>query len=136
MGMSEGHGATLTNATYTNINPSPTNSSGFVKLDSDGSLYKNAAIGANGLPEAVDYVWRTGTGPSSAYEARATETSGTVDSGTVGSWVSLGSDQTWAKNRTSDAPGTNTCTITLEIRDAVTLVVYASASITLTAEVT
>lgn len=127
--------AQLQAATYTNTNVTPTNSSAYIRLDSDGGAYSNAATGANGGVDTLRYTWMLGVGPSSAYEARATLTAGTLSSGTVDTWLGLGTDRNWQRDRTSDTAGTDSATITLEIRDAVTLVVYASKSVTLQAVV-
>lgn len=68
-----------------------------------------------------------------SYEVRATETAGTVTTGTVGSWLALSTTRTWTKTRTSDSPGTDSVTLTVEIRKAgVTL---DTATITIEAEV-
>lgn len=69
---------------------------------------------------------------SGSYEIRATATSGTVSTGTVGSWLALSSTRTWTVSRGS--VGSKACTLTIEIRtEGVT--VY-SGSITLRATVT
>lgn len=71
------------------------------------------------------------------YECRMTTVSGTVDSGTVGSWVSLASTQTWVKSRSSGGgAGTSSYTGTLEIRLASTGVVQDTATITISAILT
>lgn len=67
----------------------------------------------------------------SSYEARATVNAGTLTSGTVGSWVNLGADQTW--ELTSSAPFAQAL-FTLQIRPVGGSVV-SSASITLATEV-
>lgn len=67
-------------------------------------------------------------GSASDYEVRATLLSGTLTSGTVGAWLSLGSSRSWS--RVSNA----TVTIVIEIRDAVTLSVLATGTITITAD--
>jgi hypothetical protein len=67
------------------------------------------------------------------YEVRATATSGTPSTGTTDSWLALSATQTWTVTRSS--LGTKSCTLTIEVRNASTLDVLASTSITLTATV-
>lgn len=68
---------------------------------------------------------------SGSYEVRATATSGTVSTGTVGSWLALSSSRTWSVSRSG--AGSKACTLLIEIRtEGVT--VY-SGSITLRATV-
>jgi hypothetical protein len=61
-------------------------------------------------------------------------TIGTVTSGTVGSWVSISTSPQWSKTDTTAGDGPQECAFTLEIRDANTLVVLDTATITLSAE--
>jgi hypothetical protein len=72
-------------------------------------------------------------GASGDYEARMTTISGTLTTGTAGTWEALSLTRTWGKTRTG--VGISTYSGTLEIRDASTLVVLASCTVTLTAEV-
>lgn len=72
------------------------------------------------------------SGSVSAYEVRWTNTSGTPSSGTTGSWLNLGTTRSWTVNQA--VAGTKSCTGTVEIRDATTGIVLASASITITAQ--
>jgi len=71
------------------------------------------------------------SGTASAYEAQWTNTSGAITVGTAGVWESLGTSRAYGISRGS--LGTTTCTGTLEIRDASTLTVLASATINLSA---
>jgi hypothetical protein len=71
-------------------------------------------------------------GPASAYDVRFTIVSGALTSGTAGSWLNLATSRTWTVQR--GTPGTNMCQGTVEIRDATTLAVLATAAITLTAD--
>ncbi len=73
------------------------------------------------------------SGAASDYECRMSTGSGTLSTGTAGSWLPLSSTQEWSRSRTGI--GTAAYTGTLEIRDASTLVVLASATVTLTATV-
>jgi hypothetical protein len=74
------------------------------------------------------------SGSASSYEVRATVTSGAVTSGTVGTWFVCSSDQTWTLNNPPRGNVVATAVLTIEIRDAATATVRASASITLQAE--
>jgi|JI9StandDraft_1071089.scaffolds.fasta_scaffold41208_4 hypothetical protein len=71
---------------------------------------------------------------SSSYEARATLQSGDpLSSGTVGTWQALSSSREWQQQAT--LPGTTlTSTLLIEIRNATTLAVVDTATITLTSE--
>ena len=71
-------------------------------------------------------------GTASNYECRATVTAGAITSGTTGSWLALSSSREWKVEQGS--VGTGTATLTIEIRNASTLVVLDSATITLEAE--
>lgn len=71
-------------------------------------------------------------GSASNYECRATLDSGALTSGTTGSWLALSSSREWKVER--GAAGNSSATITVEIRNASTLVVIDSATITLEAE--
>jgi len=71
-------------------------------------------------------------GTASNYEVRATVVSGTLSSGTTGSWLDLASDREWTVAQVT--VGINTAVITVEIRNASTLVVVDSATIEIEAE--
>lgn len=79
--------------------------------------------------------WRGG-GASSAYECRMTTVSGSLTSGTVGSWLNLGTSQSWSRNESRDGYYTSTYTGTLEIRLAASpFTVLSSTSVYLEAAV-
>lgn len=121
-------GATLRTATYTDDEAFPTNAKSGVRLATDGTLDWIFALGA-----ANQYTWLTGSGVNSDYEARWTTTSGTLTSGTTGTWLGLGTLREWYVTRSSG--GTSTVVGTLEIRAASSLAVLATATITLNATV-
>jgi hypothetical protein len=75
--------------------------------------------------------WLT-AGPASGLEIKADIVSGSVTAGTTGSWLSLASDRTWTKHQTPD--GTSTVVLTVSIRNASTLEVLDSATVTIRAE--
>lgn len=71
-------------------------------------------------------------GSASSYEVRATVTSGAVTSGTTGSWLALSSSQEWLVQR--GTVGISNAVLTIEIRNATSLVVVDSADVDLEAE--
>ena len=76
--------------------------------------------------------WYTPTtgGVGSAYEVRYTLSSGSVTTGTTGTWLAF--PQSWSRNRLT--PGFSDASGTLEIRLISSGVVQASTTLTLTAE--
>lgn len=91
------------------------------------SLNSGGTVSGTGIS---GYSWLL-IGSNSDYEARATLLSGTLTSGTTGSWQALSTTRTWTRNRTTI--GQNTASITLEIRRVSDSVVLDSATITLDA---
>jgi hypothetical protein len=73
------------------------------------------------------------SGSASSFEVRATVTSGTLTSGTTGSWLACSSDRTWSITNSAANNSTVSVVMTVEIRNASTLVVADSATITLEA---
>lgn len=101
-----------------------------LRVDNDGYVYATNAAGTY----TSRYKWLTGSGTGTDYDVRATVTSGSVSSGTTGSWLDLASDQTWT--RTGTAGNATSVVLTVEIRDTATTNVLATASITLTCDMT
>lgn len=73
-------------------------------------------------------------GTPSNYEVRATLTGGTLSQGSTGSWLSCGTTTTWALINSRQNNSTIMAVMTIEIRDAATRTVRASATVTLEAE--
>jgi len=100
------------------------------RLATDGEVKRSI----NGAAYAKIDTWVTP--PTSAlaalYECRATIVSGSLTSGTTGTWLPLNADQTWTLSRAST--GALTVEMTLEIRLAATGTVMASATITMGVE--
>lgn len=95
-------------------------------LESNGDYLENGADAGDWIaPKAA---------AGAAYEARATIVSGTLSSGTTGSWAALSSPQGWTRNRAG--VGTTTCVIDVEVRLAATGTVLDTVRITLRAVVT
>lgn len=67
------------------------------------------------------------------YSARVTMLSGSLSSGTTGSFLNLGTTRTWTRAQT--IVGTSTCQFTIEIQRDSDSAIVASATIDLTAEV-
>jgi hypothetical protein len=122
-----GTAAQLEAASYETIRVSPNSAQVAVELRTDGDFYT-----VTNAVSLLRYRWLLG-GAVSQFEARATTTSGTLSTGTAGTWLPLSSTQGWGVSQAS--VGFKSCTFTLEIRDAASLVVLASASITLSATV-
>jgi hypothetical protein len=71
--------------------------------------------------------WLLNAANAGLYESRMTETIGTLTSGTVGVWQVLSTTRTWSL--TQAVVGSSNCTATIEIRQASTLLVLATATI-------
>ena len=107
---------------------SPANSSASYQLTSSGAI--NSITASGGTTSLGN--WITPTSAAGAnYEVRATEDSGSVTSGTIGSWETLDTTHTWTLTRT--AVGSANCTLTIEIRLASSGAVLDTATITLEA---
>lgn len=87
----------------------------------------------NGVAATIE-TWRL-SGASADYEVRASAVSGSVSSGTIGTWLAATTSPEWSVNRTMS--GTyKEASITVEIREAIApFTVLDSALITLIAEV-
>lgn len=116
--------------TYTAGALSPADATARFHVSSDGNVYFQPNNGSNELL----YAWRL-SGASADYDIFATLNSGTLLEGTTGSWLNLASTRAWAVQRTSNLAGNNDVSITLQIRNASTLAVLATATVTLSAVV-
>jgi hypothetical protein len=76
------------------------------------------------------------SGSASDYDVRATLLTGTLTSGTTGSWLSLGTTRSWVRTRTLNIPGTDVVTLTIDLSLAGAATIIATASVTIEAEVT
>lgn len=120
--------ASLSNNSATSYELTPSTASASFLLNSDGRAQKQES----GVTTDVSGEWLV-SGAASSFEARATVTSGSLTSGTTGSWLALSSSRSWILERGS--VGLSTCQFTLEIRRTTDSVVVATATITLSAEV-
>ncbi len=125
--------AYLTDTTVFNGRLTPLNATAGVQVNTDGVLYNLQAASYTS-----EFTWLTSSGtPSSSYWVRWTNTSGTLSSGTAGSWLQLNSTREFSVTFTDDGGGSKSCTGTLEIAaDSGGASVLATATITLTATVT
>lgn len=128
----QGLSATLVSKTYTHsvvVPPSASAQIGFI-VDSDGFIYYQLGASA----PLNDYIWRGG-GSSSDYEVRATMVSGTTWTGSFGVWANLSVDQGWSLSTGAGLGAlVRTGTALIEIREAASGTVLASANVTLRAE--
>lgn len=127
-----GDSISITDLTASANTVSPTNAAASYALVNDGDI--DATQGTNTPLDVGDWISPKGSA-SDFYEARATVTSGSLTSGTAGSWLPLGTTRTWTKTATPGT-GVQTCVFTLEIRRASDSVVVDTATITLQAEST
>ena len=74
------------------------------------------------------------SGAASDYEVRVTLSSGTLSSGTTGTWQNLGTSRSWTVVDTTFDGIISEADIVVEIRDATTLMILDSATINLQAE--
>lgn len=117
------------NAEATVANPNTATSS--YSIANDGDI--DAVNGTNTIVDRGD--WITPKINMANYEVRASIVSGSVTSGTTGSWLSLASTRTWTVERSGIGAGTTTCVLTIEIRRASDGTVMDSATVTMQATV-
>lgn len=102
-----------------------------LEFRNDGTVYVNEGIGLT-----FQYNWLIPGVNAANYDIRATITGGspgTFSTGTAGSYLNLGTTRSWTRGSTSGV--LRSVIATFDIRDAVSLAVVASASITLECEV-
>jgi hypothetical protein len=121
-------------ATYTvsDSTISPTNASASFQLQSDGDVARiTVSTGGGGTVDVGD--WITPAAAAGAnYEVRATVNSGSLTSGSTGTWLALSSTRTWSLDQTS--LGTSACELLIEIRLTSTGAVLDSTVVSLSAE--
>lgn len=117
---------TLTNQNVSEVNVGSPSSATYI-ANSNGSIQQSTIGGGTTTLEQ----WITPAVGMSGYEVRATLNSGSLTTGTTGSWLTLGSTQSW--NCAQSVVGTKTANLTIEIRNATTLVVKASCTVIITA---
>lgn len=77
--------------------------------------------------------WVLPNGSAALYEVRATLNSGTLTSGTTGTWLSLGTTRTWTVERS--AVGSSSASLTIEVRLIGGSTVLATGNVNITADV-
>ena len=107
--------------------PSAASTAGY-RLNSSG-----IAESLSNLTYATLETWLL-SGVASDYEVRATLSSGTLSSGTTGTWQNLGTSRSWTVVDSAFDASVTEAVIVVEIRDATTLLVLDTATITLQAE--
>ncbi len=118
---------TLPNDSVTDSTLAPTNAIANFILNSNGNRQKEVSGGSVTTVGA----WIDPTSEAGNYEARGTVLSGSFTTGTFGTWLALSSSRTWGVTRSTN--GTTTASMTLEIREASTGTVMATATISFSA---
>lgn len=118
------------NAAISSSSTSPTNASAAYRISSTGSIDSVRS------PEGTTSLgsWVVPTTSASKYEAMATVTSGTLTTGTTGSFISCAASPTWTRAATTTVGSPFEAIITVDIRLIGTTTVLTTASITLTAD--
>jgi hypothetical protein len=98
------------------------------RLESDGDVISITTD--FGSVDRGDWITPKSAAPSD-YQVLATVTSGSLSSGTAGTWLALSTTRSWT--RTQEFTGSSDCTLTIQIRKG-TGSVLTSATITLSAE--
>ena len=124
-------------ASYTNhgIHATGGTASAAILISNTGAVTGSKTSSPSGLGSTASGTWATpvAAGNGDDYEIRATLNSGSTPTGTLGTWLALTSNRQWSISSTG-AAGLVTCNLTLEIRDASTLVVEDSCIAILTAD--
>lgn len=107
------------------------NQTATLNLRNDGSLSTQITGGSETI-DSDEWLNPPVSVDASLYECQATVISGSLSSGTAGSWLSLGTTRTWT--RSQNVSGTSEVVFTLEVRLIGTANTLASANMTLTAD--
>lgn len=121
-GASSVTGATVNDGTYSDTDVPGNTATAGVTFNTSGQV---VAIGDSG----TEYTWLN-SGAAGDYEIRATLQSGSVDSGTTGSWLALSSSRSWSIDEASNIQQAE---LLIEIRDVATSTVIDSGTSYLTA---
>ena len=122
----------LSTRTVNHNTAAPTTATAGYQLTNTGKVQRNGTGSGGSYVDVENWVNPTSLA-GAGYECKVTIALGTLSSGTSGSWLALSSTRTWEVSASST---TKSCTFTVEIRDAASLVVLASAVITLNAQST
>ncbi|TNE39197.1 MAG: hypothetical protein EP347_05035 [Alphaproteobacteria bacterium] len=108
------------------------------RFDTTGNVDLLASYGSESWSNN-NHTWGTpasylGSNIGEFFQIRATLNSGSIDTGTTGTWMNLSTTRTWKSSDTnSGGGGGNTANLTIEIRRADTLVVIDSQTYTIEA---
>lgn len=97
------------------------------RIDVDGFVYQVV----NGVSTAL-YQWASPTSIGGNYEVFATVTSGSVSSGTTGSWVATSTSPLWTRARPT--PGTSIVELSMQVRPVGSGTIPPTWTVTLEAE--
>jgi hypothetical protein len=127
--MGQGVTISITNKTITRSTISGTATATYT-LDNDGNVRSHSGT----VQEVWCSIFGVATaGPTANYEARATLQSGTINTGTFGSWLNLGTDRSWSNVNPNEDDSTISGTMLIEIRSTGGTVLD-SATITISAQ--
>lgn len=98
------------------------------------ATYALTSTGLETATNQTDSTWLL-SGVASDYDCRATVVSGTLTSGTTGTWMNLGTTRSWNVARTSNIAGLNEAVLTIEIGLAGAGAALVSVNVAITAEV-
>lgn len=130
-------GHTISGQDFEAVNPSTATAT--YTLNSSGAAQATTVGDASNPPQGTTSYngeWML-VPPNSAYEARATLTSGSIDTGTLNTWLALSTTRSWTVTVTAGAGSGNVnqqASLLIEIRDASTLLVLDSDDINLEAD--
>lgn len=108
----------------------PTTCTAGLRVDADGKLYSIATLSSAEVANWITPLTSAGV----LYSVRVTVNSGSLTTGTSGSWLTLETDREWTVVQDGGTVGTQTANITVEIRRG-SGAALDSATINLTAEV-
>lgn len=122
----------IEDTTVNSIQTNPDDAWSGYRLGADGKIYTSTGTDST-LTEVGTWLL---SGVVADYEVFATINSGTLSNGTdvdTGSWLSMSGNRTWRRNMA--VVGSQTATLTVQLRDASTLEVLDTMNLTLYAEV-
>lgn len=119
----------VTNQSVTDISGGLLSASVGYQINADAGVYTKVGIAGS---YALVETWCTPTTDASNFEVLATVTTGSLSSGTAGSWLALSSTRSWTRD--ASAGNSELCVFTVDIRRIGTGTILDSATITLTAD--
>lgn len=132
--LAAGPRVSIVDDSFGKVSISPANAFAGYRLHTDGTIDGTSGTTLNwGLDRGRWLI----SGSNSDYEVRATLNTGALDGGSsvTGSWLVLSTIRSWWCQVTSDSEALSAANLTIEIRDAITLVVLDTATIAISAEV-